>query len=91
MDSSEEKLVCRLCEVLSELVSEESGGQMVRCPSCETLAEFEEAHRIAALYFLRKAAYDVFDDIGRSTGSMKHVNYVKGDRSSISAPDFVLR
>ena len=53
--SSEQTLVCRRCDVLSELVWKEGHDDAVRCPKCGAVCDWEAVVRKAGEYAERQA------------------------------------
>jgi len=93
--SSEQTLVCRRCDVLSELVREKGQDDAIRCPRCGAVGSREAVVRKAGEYAERQATNKSIDAlrnrIAQSASRAKRVNYVPGNRKRMIIPTFVFR
>ena len=88
-------LVCRRCDGIPELVSEEGCGDVVRCPRCGVSSDRDEVVRAAQEYLARSVMHDELNDFQRrmvsSTKRFKGVSYNPGKLPTLTPPDFIFR
>lgn len=92
---STKALVCRRCEIVPELVSEEGRGDVVRCSTCGASGNHDVVFRAAQEYLLRGRSHDLIRNFQRrqirNTRGMKNIRYVPGKLPKLSPPDFIFR
>ena len=93
--SIEKTLVCRHCDDPAERLVEKSKRDLVRCPRCGIVSDYEEAVQRAKGYFQRSFVHGKINDfMGRMAADTKHLKnvvYTPGKLPAISSPDFIFR
>ena len=88
-------LVCRRCDEIPELVRQEGGGKVVRCPRCGVSSDRDEVVRAAQEYLARSVMHNELNDFQRrmvsSTKRFKGVSYNPGKLPTLTPPDFIFR
>ena len=82
-------LICRRCEVLSELVRQEGHRDVIRCPVCGMQGDRKEVTTAAAQQISSGIVDELRDGIARSVSGSEHIRYTRGSRPHFPEPEFV--
>ena len=95
MTTSTKTLYCRRCNGLPERIREEGKRDLVRCPQCGVVSDYEEAVQMAKEFFARSFVHSEYRKPQQKTAAdfkgSKNVSYRPGKIPILSPPDFIFR